>query len=425
MLDDKDYFLSAINPVANVDQRNHEKQALRIYGRDDVQTACGVAREIWLRATDELYPADQMARFEEHITSWCFRGVMVATNTDANFPRIVRVYTRAAEWFGHKVPPSTWGGDNPNNAYRIVAVNHEGRYELRGQRQDNASTYVTYQLVGNTTTSKTMGSLEQHDIDINDDGSYVITLDSSPADGRRNHMTIPPGTLFLFIRDSMGDWQEMPDALRIKRLNEPTRAPLDDDELAARAVESIINDSFYGYYASRLFFNAPQMMRQPEAAGAVGGLVTQWGSLGHFTIAEDEAVIITANHGGAEYRDIVLHDFWLRALDYRNAQNSLVNAQIKPDADGRTTFVVSIADPGIHNWLDTGGLHDVLILRRWQGVVEKGAEKPAIESRKVKLSELASSLPAGVATVTAEERQAQLKKRQEEYDRRYHVDGNR
>lgn len=417
------YFLSAINPVANVDQRDLEALAIRLSARDDVKVACTRAAAMWRRVTDRLMPADQMALFDEAVSDYCFKSTLVATATDANYPRVLRVYSQGTEWLGHRVPGSKWGGDNPDNAYRIIPIAADGRYEVHGQRQVEPSTYVTFQLVANSCTSVTLASLEQLDIEIDAEGRYVLTLDSTPANGRRNHLTIPPGTLYLFVRDSMGDWEtQAPDALRVYRLNPPTRGPLTEDELAATAIRNILSDVFYAYYAGRLFFNGPQMMTPPEGAGSVGGLVTQQGSLGHFTLADDEAVIITANEAGATYRDIVLHDLWLRSLENRDHQISLTNAQMRPDADGRFTYVIAIADPGVHNWLDTTGLHDVLVLHRWQGFPDPHSPAPTIESRKVKLSELGDALPPGVARVTPDERRAQIERRQLAYDRRFAVD---
>jgi len=417
------YFLSSTNPVANIDQRDLERLAIRLFERPDVRAAREKAEIMWRRVSDRLMPPDQMALFDDHVSDYCFRCVMVAANTDANYPRVLRVYAEGAEWLGHKVPGAKWGGDNPDNAYRIIPIAAGARYEVTGQRQVEPSTYVTFQLVGNSTTSATLASLEQLDMDVAADGSYTITLDRTPADGRRNHLTIPEGAIYLFIRDSMGDWEtQQPDALRVRRLDPPTRGPLSEDELAATAIRNILSDIFYAYYAQRLFFNGPQMMTVPERAGSVGGLVTQQGSLGHFTLSDDEAVIITANAAGATYRDIVLHDLWLRSLPNRDNQISLTNAQMAPDADGRFTYVIAIKDPGVHNWLDTCGLHDVLVLHRWQGFPNPDAGQPTIESRKMSLAELEGALPAGVVRVTPEERRQQIARRQAAYDRRFAVD---
>ena len=414
------YFLSSVNPIANRDQRDLEALALRLFERADVKAARANAKVAWARVTDHLMPPEQMARFDGAMSDYCFKCVLVAAASDADYPKVLRVYSPAAHWFGQDVPASKWGGDNPDNAYRIIPIAEDGRYEVHGQRSRSPSTYVTFQIVGDSSTSVTLGSLEQRDMAIEADGRYVLTLDATPAAGRPNHLRIPPGAMYLFVRDSMGDWAtQAPDRLRVRRLNPPSRPPLGDDELARRAIHNIRMDVYYAYYAGRLFFNSPQVMSTPVNAGASGGLVTQIGSLGHFTIGDDEAVVITAVAGVAAYRNIVLHDLWLRSLEYRDHQSSLNNAQMAADADGRFTYVIAPRDPGVHNWLDPVGLHDLLVLHRWQGFPAAGGAAPAIESRIVKLAALDSALPPGVRRLSAEGRLAQLAARRASYDRRF------
>ena len=92
------------------------------------------------------------------------------------------------------------------------------------------------------------------------------------------------------------------------------------------------------------------------------------------------------------------------------------------DADGRYTFVIAHEDPGVHNWLDTGGLHEVFALHRWQGLPRDLAVPPTITSRVVPLRELEHALPRGVRTVTAAERRDQFARRRREYQRRFAED---
>lgn len=415
------YYLSKTNPIANVDQRDLEALALQLSARPDVKAACEVAKISWARVTDRLMPSDQMARFPDAMSDYCFKSALVAANTDGNYPRVLRVMLPPHRWFGMDVPGAKWGGDNPDNAYRIIPIAAGGRYEVRGHRQHEPSTYVTFQIVGDSNTSQTLASLEQRDMKLGGDGRYVLTLDGTPPNGRPNHLHIPEGAMYLFIRDSMGDWAtQSPDTLEVKRLDPPTRGPLDEGELARTTIRNIRYDLYYQYYAARLFFNGPQMMPAPALAGSVGGLITQQGSLGHFTLKDDEAVVITANGGDAAYRNIVLHDLWLRSLDYRNNLTSFNNAQMAPDADGRFTFVIARQDPGVANWLDTMGLGDVLVLHRWQGFPASGTRQAAaIESKVVKLKHLLSALPAGVRRVSPGERAVQIADRQKAHDRRF------
>jgi hypothetical protein len=91
------------------------------------------------------------------------------------------------------------------------------------------------------------------------------------------------------------------------------------------------------------------------------------------------------------------------------------------DTDGRYSFVIAHEDPGVHNWLDTGGLHELFALHRWQGLPRDAAEPPQISSRVVPLKDLESALPRCVRTVTRSERADQLARRHREFLRRFEV----
>jgi hypothetical protein len=222
----------------------------------------------------------------------------------------------------------------------------------------------------------------------------------------------------------MADWEQAPDALRVACLSAPSGPELSEDEALERALQYIGNDIYYAYYTTRIFQNVGDgAMDEPRSPAAAGGLVSQLGSHGHYVLGDDDAVVITASAGSASYRSIVLHDMWLTSLEYREHQSSLTNAQMAPDADGRFTYVISLRDPGVHNWLDTAGTHEVLVLHRWQGFPHESAGAvPTITSRQIKLAELSSALPPGVARVDAAQRRAQLAKRAADYDRRFAAD---
>ena len=414
------FYLSARNPIANRDQRDLEQLAIQLQARPDVQSAIKRTADEWARVTEHTVSAEVWAMFPEQIADYCFRSIQMAVNSDPNYPKVLRVYSPAARWMGNDVPASRWGAENPDNAYRIIPVEHGGQYVIRGQRQAISPSYVTYQLVADTNTSITVGSLEQRDMEIAADGSFTITLDDSPDDGRKNHIRLTSDALYVFARDSMGDWRQTPDALRVERLNPPTRGPLSPDELAYRAARIMHVGVAADYYWIRMILNIPvQTMIKPMMSGPTGGLVTQVSSSGHFELADDDAVVITLDPVTAAYHSLVLYDLWNRSLDYRNHQSHLNNATIAPDADGRTTCVISIRDPGIHNWLDTTGLHEVQVGVRWQGIPGNTLVKPLIDTRVVKIGELASVLPAGVRRTTPAERARDIAERQQLFDRRF------
>jgi hypothetical protein len=416
------FFLSDTNPCANVDQREIEDVAMRLIRRPEVEGARAHASVLW-RSVAEYTAGPQMSRFEEMMDDYTFNYALKAANGDPTRPRVLRSYVPAANWFGRNVPGSRWGGDNPDNAYRLIPIAAQGRYEVHGRRMPGGIANVTYALVANSATSVTLSLLEDRDLKLQPDGSFVITVDDRPAAGLANHIQNKPGALFLFIRDAMGDWQkEAPNALRVNRLDTGPGPAVSEADMAELAAKYMVADVYLLYWFTRLNYNMPiNVMREPRGSGPVGGLRSQMGSQGTIRLADDEAMIITSTSGGAAYRNIVLHDIWYRAIEYWKRQSSLNTAQMVPDADGRYTFVVAHTDPGVANWLDTGGLGEIFALHRWQGLPPEGSghATPTMRSEVIKLKDLETRLPPGVQRIGAAERRQSLERRLAAYQRRF------
>ena len=94
--------------------------------------------------------------------------------------------------------------------------------------------------------------------------------------------------------------------------------------------------------------------------------------------------------------------------NYVDRVTSLNHRQIRPGSNGRFRLVVAHHDPGVANWLDTEGQGEGLITHRWIGV----AERPQIDTRKIRLADLDDVLPEGEPRVTPEERREEVAARQ-------------
>ncbi len=88
-------------------------------------------------------------------------------------------------------------------------------------------------------------------------------------------------------------------------------------------------------------------------------------------------------------------------------QSSLNGHQARVDSDGRFRAVISLEDPGVHNWLDPGGTLRGLLIGRWLGC----SSNPVPTLKRVPLKEVRKHLPADTPVVAAEERAAQLRAR--------------
>lgn len=415
------YFLSAENPIANVDQRDAESIAMELIRRPELIEAREKAGYKW-KAVMTSTAGAQMARFDGMMEEYMFNHALKAANADPNYPKVVRVYYPSAEWFGRRVPGSRWGGDNPDCVYRIVPIDCNARYLVHGQRMPGGVANVTYTLVADTSTSATLASLEGRDVELDENGMFTITIDNQPANGRRNHLQSVPRVMYLFIRDCYSDWvRETPNALRVTRLDAPSRGPMTLDEMAEFAAFHMVEGVYVSYWFTRLNYGLPpNTIHPPRMAGILGGLVSQGNSLGVVQLKDDEAMIVTATDGGAEFRNFVVHDVWFMSVEFWKQQSSLNAGQMAADADGRFTYVIAHEDPGVHNWVDTGGLYELYALHRWQGLPRgNGAPQPYISARVVKLKCLEEALPRGVKTVTAVQRKRQLERRAQESKRRF------
>lgn len=169
------------------------------------------------------------------------------------------------QWEGRNLPGSRIGGDNPDN--RLIGI-HPAKEKPAGPVPGS----ITFTLVANWGTSKTIQTIDYTELQKAPDGSFTIVIDDQPADGRRNHLRSRPDVKFLFIRDSLQDWStQTPLDLAVRRIDPPDAAPLTDAQVADRAVTAMIDDVPLYYWFTRLFSGRPvNTMNAPVGSGAVG-----------------------------------------------------------------------------------------------------------------------------------------------------------
>ena len=416
------YFLSADNPAATIEQRELEGVALRVMARPELRRAHSFVSMLWKNGA--AWPMrGQMDLFEAAVEEYVFFYVLRAVNSDAGYPKILRYTDAPGHWFGHDVPGSRWGGSSANFIYRCIPIEHGGRYEIHGMATCAERPTVTYSLTADSAaTPSTFSVLDSQGMVLGEDGSFIVTIDSEPANGRVNHIQTQPVEQYMLIRDALGDWlAQSPNALRVLRLNAPQRPPMTEDEIAQRAARMVVDGFYYAYYCT-LSANgqAPNDIRQPSSSAAFGGMASQWGCKSNLQLAADEALILTANDAGALFRDVSLCSVFFTTLDYWAHINGLNMKQMARDEDRRFTYVIAHQDPGVHNWLDTGRRQQLIFGHRWQSFPPSGAtETPTLSPRLVKFAELERALPRGVTRIDAAGRRAQLASRAAGFRRRY------
>jgi len=94
-----------------------------------VQQARSQAAFMWVTAMGTV-SGEAQALFEAAMDEYAFNYAIKAVNSDANHPRVVQNFMPRHTWFGREINGARLGGDNPDNGYRLIPVEHGAAYEL-------------------------------------------------------------------------------------------------------------------------------------------------------------------------------------------------------------------------------------------------------------------------------------------------------
>jgi len=386
--------------------------------------------------TAELFHADPAARtaagaatLQRAVREHFYAAIQRALNDDPQHPAIATISLPRHTVGDLEFPAAHHGGmQNPDVFYRLIPIDGSARYALHGVRPQVAPAQVVFELLDAAPGLGDLGQLgrqlavlQDRDMLFAPDGSFTITLDTLPADGRANHIQTTNTARALLIRDVLSDWSEQqPLQLRIERLDRPTQPARSEAqllELAERMVPRFA-DFWLRFRAGYLQQNSHRrvnVLDTPEFR--TGG----WGFISNtsFELADDEALVMTLDPLGARYFSVMLADPWFIVMDSERRSGSLNNSQARANADGSITVVIAPRDAGAHNWLDTEGLNSGYIQVRWQEMpATLTSADGAIRSvQRLPLAELRSALPEA-AWVTPAQRTAQLAARYATFTRR-------
>ncbi|MBW8755849.1 MAG: hypothetical protein JF595_17230 [Sphingomonadales bacterium] len=149
-------------------------------------------------------------------------------------------------------------------------------------------------------------------------------------------------------------------------------------------------------------------------------MATQSGTKGNLDLGDGDALIVRSNEAGAQFRNLILTDAFHMSIDYWKRTSSFNMRQMAADEDGNFTFVIAHRDPGVHNWLDTGGLRRTIFGQRWQAFRRDQAnEDPWMTVRQVKFDALDRELPDGVMRIDTASRCEQIAARRAGFERRF------
>jgi len=414
------------------EQIETDRQTLRIYNSREVQAAIDELAASYEKDPVAQYPdarktlrraAEAMAMAQSH-------GVAAA---DPDRSQALWGTTGPHSWGDVVLPVEGVMIDNPDNIYRSIAIDGAASYVIEGRVIHPAPVQQTMVLHNEKSGADPNQKIKSQEVEngavsldtipVARDGTFTVTVDSSPVNGRTNHLQSDPAVhdAYILVRDTIPDWsRQNPVQLNVRRVaGPPVKPPRSQAELAAKA--AALTGSVGRYFmtwAKQRFYGAAantyaHMFDRASGWGAVG--------CGWYRLEPDEALVVTLDRRSAAYLGFQLSDAWGQgqASEYLANLGSLSGDQARANTDGSYTYVISAGDPGVHNWLDTAGLRTGTFCTRWQAMPEGAKAAGAVRSTQVvKLAALGAALPPETVQVTPEQRKAQIEQRRKDYARR-------
>jgi len=326
---------------------------------------------------------------------------------DPDYPEFIPIYSTVLNL----------SAPNPDYLYRSAEIDGKGVYRLRGKRGTNRMTLVSmhagYYALGNAKPNP-----DEHDLDeltIAPDGTFSVILSQNRPEGYTGDWWyLNPQTTMVGNRVAAYDWANEQDSqIGIERLDVPSSAPRLSAEESDRRLKLMATwialQPTLGYdriadLARKGHVNTLEIFDYTSVGGAKGQVYVE----GLFDLQPDEGLLLEAKVPDiCKYWSFMLTNEQFVTIDWMQHQSSLNAFQAHIDRDGYVRVVISANDPGVPNWLDTGGYLRGGIQVRWNNC----SSAPNPVATKIKLAELRRHVPGDTPTVSAAERDKSLRER--------------
>lgn len=350
----------------------------------------------------------EQAEAYRHILRTLVTAIELHGLADSDFP------------FFYEIDPFSKGGmDNTDQRYLMAMLDGAAQYRVWGSRGSSRRLDLSL-YPGMDAMASSIATLTTESLELDADGNFEVIIGGAPQPG--NWMPGHSGPMRLLVRQIHADWNaEQPGNLHIDRIDggRPDYPALQRGKMAKQlraATDAFAADLRRSRFAALMPVNT---LTPPRDTGTEGGLRGRWMVGGHFDLAADEALLITAAPTEAAYQGVQFGNHWWASLDYANRQSSLTFDQSRVSSDGRLYYVVSAADPGTANWLDTEGYTRGVMLLRYDGLHRSLSAEEAPRAQVIKLLQLRDYLPEDEPRISAEQRAAVIAARRAHVQRRF------
>lgn len=285
------------------------------------------------------------------------------------------------------------GADNPDNHYEATILDPNYDYRIVGTR--GTVDYLGFSSVENRYASggtmATTGFLDSRELSLGDNGEVEILVSRKKQSG--NWLPMTEQTNQVNVRQTFQDREnESAAELRIERLDTDGARP---EPFSPKALAKGLKGAVrFVAGTSQLFEQwsesfVPDRNQLPPAdqayCQAIGGDPNIFYFHSYWELAEDEVLVLKADTiPECQNWNFQLDNWWMESLDYRYHRIHFNKHTATYAEDGSATLVISHADPGHPNWVETAGHARGTMCWRWIGA----QQHPLVEAKVVKLNEL-------------------------------------
>ncbi|MEB3023121.1 hypothetical protein [[Mycobacterium] crassicus] len=316
----------------------------------------------------------------------------------------------------------------PDIYYRTAqGFDPNATYELTGTVGKGTGGMALMPITVGGSSAEGGGALELgSSLTVNPDGTFTVFIGPEKPDGAVNFID-SSHINSLLIRDMLSQWASGGSNFHIDCVSDcaPIPAGITDTGLSSDIISQLLNRVAPGVIP----FNQLNM----QLAGAAGilqppntmsDLASQSGygvalpsaavSSGHFDLQPGEALIVKIPQlDSAGMNGIELMNVYATNLPATLAQTSLNGTQSFLSNDGYTYYVISATNPGVANWLDSGGVTSGEIYMRYQNIPL--ADRPPVplpvETQVVPVDDVAKYLPTDTPIISPAQYAADMNER--------------
>jgi len=297
--------------------------------------------------------------------------------------------------------------DNPDVRYLFAVLDDQRTYRLTGTRGEAAYVGLTFGTpigkgaVGGRTGTLTQVHLDEFDLGPGGEVDLLFVPAAAPGDPPEdrpedtppaNVIELVAGTGQVAVRETFFDRRHDAQAeLRLELVGEVPPPILHPDELAARLDFAALFLQFVAATAVNMWADTANNINSFGGTAGAAHVEAQDDEVrshsdadmtyhgGRWVLGDGEALVVTVHEPVDEflYWGLTIASPWMESYDYRYTTTSLNNRRAERSAAGDWHLIIAPTDPGVPNWLDTGGRREGYMIVRW--VLADGPPHPTCE----------------------------------------------